>query len=384
MRRRVPGVACLSLLVSLLTAASAHAQGGSLSGVVVDANGGIIPGVNIAVRNTGTNTTYESSTNAEGVFSVRALDAGTYTVTVSLTGFKTAVLNDVRIAPATPTSVKAILEIGSVSETVTVASSNEIVNTQTATIAATLNVDQINRMPLPTRNALNAVTFLPGVNTEGINRDSEFNGLPQSFINITLDGVSNNDNFNKSTDGFFAMVTPRQDAVEAVSVTTAAGGADVGGHGAVAVAFQTRSGTNRFTGSGYEYFRHPSLNSNYYFNQIANLPKNDITLNQYGFRQGGPIVIPGVFNGRDKAFFFVNYEELRLPNNFTRTRTVLNPEAQRGIFRYQTAAGVQQIDVLALAASRGFGGAIDANVSRVLGFVNTATGSGGTLRPQSD
>ena len=73
---------------------------------------------------------------------------------------------------------------------------------------------------MPTRNALNAVTFLPGVNTAGINRDSNFNGLPDSFVAITLDGVSNNDNFNKSTDGFFAMVTPRQDAVEAVTVTT--------------------------------------------------------------------------------------------------------------------------------------------------------------------
>jgi hypothetical protein len=223
MRRGAFGVVCLVILVSLLTAATAHAQGGSLSGVVVDVNGGMIPGVNVVVRNNATHTTYESVTNAEGVFSVPALDAGAYTVTASLTGFKTAVLNDVRVAPATPTSLKATLEVGSVSETVTVTSSSEIINTQTATIAATLNVDQINKMPLPTRNALNAVTFLPGVNTEGINRDSEFNGLPQSFINITLDGVSNNDNFNKTTDGFFAMITPRQDAVEAVSVTTAAG-----------------------------------------------------------------------------------------------------------------------------------------------------------------
>ena len=99
-------------------------------------------------------------------------------------------------------------------------------NTQTATISSTLNADQINRMPTPSRNALNAVTFLPGVNTSGINRNSTINGLPESFLNITLDGVSNADNFNKSTDGFFASVTPRQDAVEAVTVTTAAGGAE--------------------------------------------------------------------------------------------------------------------------------------------------------------
>jgi hypothetical protein len=106
-------------------------------------------------------------------------------------------------------------------------------------------------MPMPSRNALNAVTFLPGVNTATINRNSTINGLPESFISITMDGVSNADNFNKSTDGFFASVTPRQDAVEAVTVTTAAPGAEMGGSGAVGVNFVTRSGTNRFSGSAY-------------------------------------------------------------------------------------------------------------------------------------
>ena len=79
-------------------------------------------------------------------------------------------------------------------------------------------------MPTPTRNALNAVAFLPGINTAGTNRDSTINGLPETFLSITLDGVSNNDNFLRNTDSFFASVTPRQDAVEAVSVTLAAGG----------------------------------------------------------------------------------------------------------------------------------------------------------------
>ena len=85
---------------------------------------------------------------------------------------------------------------------------------------------------------------------------------------------------------FFASVTPRQDAVEAVTVTTAVGGADVGGHGAVGINFVTRSGTNRFTGSAYEYYRDPELNSNYWFNKRNGLPKNDVKLNQYGVRAG--------------------------------------------------------------------------------------------------
>ena len=135
-------------------------------------------------------------------------------------------------------------------------------------------------MPTPTRNALNAVAFLPGINTTGTNRDSTINGLPEGFLSITLDGVSNNDNFLRNTDGFFASVTPRQDAVEAVSVTLAAAGAQVGGGaGAVTMAFQTRSGGNRFTGSAYEYYRNPSFNSNYVFNEVNHQGKNEVKLN---------------------------------------------------------------------------------------------------------
>jgi carboxypeptidase family protein len=371
----------------LLGASGAAAQGGStatLSGVVVDSNGGVIPGAAVVVKNVGTNTTYEAVSGGDGAFSVPALGAGNYSITVTLNGFKTAVLNDVRLVPGVPASVKAVLDVGALTETVTVSGASDIVNTQTATISATLNVDEINKMPLPTRNAINAVTFLPGVNTATTNRESNFNGLPDSFVAITLDGVNNNDNFNKSTEGLFAMVTPRQDAVEAVTVTTAVGGADVGGSGAVQLSFVTRSGTNRFTGSAYEYFRSPELNTNYWFNKVNNLPKNDVTLNQYGFRQGGPIVVPGLFNGRDKAFFFVNYEELRLPNNFSRTRTVLAPSAQAGVFSYTTATGVRQVNVLDLAARNGQITALDPLVMRTLGAINTAMTTTGTIKETSD
>jgi len=386
MKRIMVGV-CLAALAWIAGGPAVWAQGAStspLSGVVVDSNGGVIPGAAVLVKDVGTNTSYDAISNAEGAFTVPALGAGTYSVTVTLSGFKTAVLNDVRIVPGVPSSVKAVMEIGALTETVVVSGATDIVNTRTATISATLNADEINRMPLPTRNAINAVTFLPGVNTATTNRDSNFNGLPDSFVAITLDGVNNNDNFNKSSEGLFALVTPRQDAVEAVTVTTAVGGADVGGSGAVQLSFVTRSGTNRFAGSAYEYFRSPDLNTNYYFNTINDLPKNDVTLNQYGFRQGGPIVVPGLFNGRDKAFFFVNYEELRLPNAATRTRTVLAPSAQAGVFSYTTATGVRQVNVLDLAARNGQITALDPLVMRTLGYINSAIGTTGTVNETSD
>jgi hypothetical protein len=376
-------VFCCALLVTSL----AHAQGGgtsTISGTVVDPDGGVIPGANVVVKDVGTGTTYTDITNGAGAFSVPALVAGTYTVTVSLQGFKTAVIENVRVSPGTPATVQAVLSLGALEETVMVTSSSELINTQTATVSSTLNVDQLNRMPTPTRNALNAVTFLPGVNTATTNRDSNINGLPDSFVNITLDGVSNNDNFLRSTDGFFASVTPRQDAVEAVTVTTAVGGANVGGSGAVSINFATRSGTNRYSGSVYEYYRHPSLNSNYWFNKRNGLSKNDVKLNQYGARFGGPIVIPGVFDGHNKAFFFMHYEQLRFPNSFTRTRTVLNPKALEGVFRYEAGGTIREINVLNLAAANGQIAAIDPTVRELLSKITAATATKGTVSQQSD
>jgi len=270
-------LASLALItgLALVSAAPAHAQGGSatasITGTVVDSSGGAIPGASVAVTDA-SGGSFAAVTNAQGVFSLPSMNPGTYTITVTLSGFKTAVVSDVRLVPGQPFDVKVQLELGQLEETINVSSSAEIINTQTATVSATLNADQLNRMPSVTRNALNAIIFLPGVNTPTTNRNSTVNGLPESFLYITLDGVTNQDNFNKTTDGFFASVYPRQDAVEAVTVTTAASGANQGGSGAVSINFVTRSGTNQYSGSAYEYYRNPAMNTNYWFNENAGTP----------------------------------------------------------------------------------------------------------------
>ena len=276
----------LAVLMTAVAALPAFGQSStsSITGTVTDPGGGVIPGATVTVTgDAGFSATVV--TNSEGAYTFPALQPATYKVTVTLQGFKTAIIENVRVISGNPSAVNVKLEVGRLEENVTVKSSTELINTQTATVSATLNADQLNRMPTTSRNALNAVTFLPGVNTSGVNRNSTVNGLPESMLNITLDGVSNQDNFNKTTDGFFASVYPRQDAVEAVTVTSAVSGANLGGSGAVTIAFTTRSGTNRFSGSAYEYFRHPDLNSNNWANKTVNntggLPKNQTKLNQY-------------------------------------------------------------------------------------------------------
>jgi hypothetical protein len=363
-----------------------YAQGAgtsSITGTVTDNSGGVIPGANVVVTDA-SGGKYETVSNSQGAFSIPSITPGTYKVTVTLQGFKTFVAENVRVIAGNPSPVTAKLEIGQLTDTVTVRSAAELVNTQNATVSSTLNADQLNRMPTTSRNALNAVTFLPGVNVATTNRGANVNGLPQSMLNITLDGVSNQDNFLKSTDGFFASVYPRQDAVESVTVTSAVAGANLGGAGAVTIAFTTRSGTNKYTGSAYEFYRRPSLNSNNWLNERSGLPKNDTKLDQYGARAGGPIKIPGLYDGSGKAFFFFHYEELRFPNNFTKTRTTLRPETLDGTFFYDTTSGGvttrRSVNLMTLAAASGnpqITGAFDPDVVKMLNLIRTASQSTG-------
>ena len=235
-------------------------QGGatsSITGVVQDAAGGVIPGATVVAASNATGTKYRGHHQRHG----RVQRAGASTRNLHGDGVALGVQerHHHRRARAARHSDEHQGDAGGGRHSGIGhghGRERRAREHDTATVASTLNVDQIAQIPTPTRDVLNAVTFIVGVNQTGVARgNATVNGLPESFLNITLDGVSNNDNFNKSTDGFFAPVRPRQDAIEAVTVTTAAGGADVGGHGAVSINFVTRQGTNRYSGSVYEYYR---------------------------------------------------------------------------------------------------------------------------------
>jgi hypothetical protein len=370
-----------AMLLVAVSAASVHAQTSALTGVVTDSAGGVVPGATVTVVNNATKETLESVTNTSGTFSFPALPIGTYTVTVSLAGFKTFVANNVRLLGNQPGNVNAVLEVGDLTEKVEVKAGSELVQTQSAAVTATLSVEQLSEIPLNSRNALYAVALLPGVSTTGGPRGAVINGLPNNTVNITIDGI-NTGNMLQSTDGFFSMVTPRMDAVEEITVTGAVPGGG-SGPGSVQVAMTTRSGSNQFDGSAYHYWRDPAFNSNYYFNKVNDLPKNEVKVHQYGFRQGGPIVLPGLYDGRGKAFFFFNFEHLYQPSSVTRTRTLLRPEAQNGTFGWNvTTAGVserRELNILALAAANGQVSANDPLIQKLLGEIRSAAGSTGTI-----
>ena len=170
-------------------------------------------------------------------------------MTVSLTGFKTFRTPDVPILAATPASMRVMLEVGNVEEAVVVTAASEVLQTQSATVQTTLQTKQLQQMPLSTHTALDYIISLPGVNTSanGNTRASTINGLPNRAMNITMDGISVQDN-RSSGEGFFMYIRPMMDSVEEITVSTSTPGAESSGSGAAQIRMTTRSGSNRFSG----------------------------------------------------------------------------------------------------------------------------------------
>ena len=196
------------------------------------------------------------------------------------------------------------------------------------------------------------------------------------------------------------------DAVQEVTISTATPGAESAGQGAVQIKFVTRSGNNEFHGSTYYYHRNTAFNSNYWFTNrdVAPLnvalgqtctaanynpndchaPKAKALFHQFGGRVGGPITIPKLFNGKDKAFFFVNFEEFRQPNEVTRTRTILNPTTQAGTFQYTVSGTTRTVNLLTLAAANGQTSTIDPTVAKLLTDIRNSTNNTGGITQNTD
>ncbi len=372
----------LALALILAIGAPSYAQGSifsTLSGTVVDAEGLPIPGANVKIKNNGTGQEIDLVSGGEGGFRAPNINSGNYSVTVELAGFRTTTLSSVSVASGIPAAVKVTLQVGTIAENVTVVGeSATVVQSQSPAISTNLTGEQITSLPLTSRNALDSLTSLAGFNTSGTARNSTVSGLPRSAINITLDGMSVQDNFLKTTDGFFARLSPLLDSVEEVTVTTAGNTADATGQGAVQIRFVTKAGTNQWIGTAYEYLRHDALNANSWFRnrdlppdpKTGKAPKNQLRSYVQGAAQGGPIK-------QNKAFFFFNYEEQRAPSSSTLQRVILTPAAASGVFSYNTAGGVQQQNLLQIAASNGQLATVDPTVGKILGQIQAATTQSG-------
>ncbi len=387
----------------LLSCSTVFAQSGggttTLSGVVVDSQGAVLPGADIVAKNNATALTIQGVTDEAGHFTLPAVPPGVYTVTVSLAGFKTGIAPDVPVLAGTPASIRMTLDLGALEETVVVTGASDIVQTQSATVATTIAVKQIQQLPVITHTALDYVVSLPGVETPGSNtRNSTINGLPRTAMNITLDGINVQD--KRGGEGFFMYIRPMMDSVEEITVSTSTPGAEASGAGGSNIKMETRSGSNTLSASAYNTWRNQAgvsesdsvtrnkkpgflwrLNTPYWFNK-RDLPKtaagnyfiNDVRLTTPGFRVGGPAL-------KDKAFYFFHYEEFRLPESRSRTRYILNPAAQAGNFSYPAAdgSGIKTVNLLTLAASKGQTSTADPSIAKLLADIRQTSGTTGSI-----
>jgi hypothetical protein len=397
--RRVLLVALALVMAASLAFAQGTGSSTTLSGLVTDAQKAVIPGADVLAKNNATAAEFRAVTDETGRFSIPAVPPGTYTVTVTLMGFKTAQLPDVIVQTATPASVTVTLDVGQLEETVVVTGATEIVQTQSANVSTTLAVKQLQQLPVITHTALDAVVSLPGVETAGSNtRGSVINGLPTTSIAITLDGVNVQD--KRGNEGFFMYIRPMMDSVEEITVSTSTPGAEASGGGSAVIRMETRSGSNRFSGSAYNTWRNQAgtndedaiartkkpgwlwrMNTPYWFNK-RDIPKtaagdyfiNDVRLQTPGFRVGGPVL-------KDKLFYFFNYEEFRLPESRSRTRYILNTAAQAGVFTYPATDGTTRtVNLLALAATNGQTATVDQSIAKLLADIRTATATTGGIK----
>lgn len=333
----------LLAIFAFLSVAWSQNPTSQLNGVVTDPQGAAVAGATVKVVNSETNTPFSTVTNDHGEWVVPSLPTAIYRISVSVQGFKTANVQNVKLNAGVPATVNIVLEVGAVNDTVEVTTGAEILQTTSSSVSSTLVGRQINQLPMSTRNALELLVTQPGTQTPGTARTSSINGLPKGSLNLTLDGINIQDNLLKSSDGFFTEVQPKPDAIEEVTLTTAGGGADVLGEGAAQVRFVTKSGTNEFHGGVFWQHRNTFFNANYYFNNQQGLGRDRIILNQFGGHVGGPIK-------KNKAFFFVNDEFFRLPQTYnSSTLRVPTASAVNGIYTYSAAGKLQTVNLYDLA-----------------------------------
>ena len=300
-----------------------------LVGTVTDSGGGVIPGAAVTAVNVGTQDTYETLTNEQGQYNIPNVRIGRYSITIALQGFKTFQVTGLQVAGNQVVRRDAVLDVGERTETVTVEAKAVVLATNRAALSQTIDARAVSELPISGRNVWSLASTTPGVlagNTSDIG--FSFRGAGQRSIqnNMTLDGISSSSNLLAMTS-----MRPIQDAVEEVQVQTGSTSAEYGSFLGVHVNVVTKSGTNDFHGSGYEFFQNESLNARGYFDNRA-IAKNPSERNQYGAVLGGPVVIPGVYQGHNRTFFMGAWEGIRQDEQTSPIVSVPTEKMRRGDF----------------------------------------------------
>jgi hypothetical protein len=322
---RSVSVALGAALAILLFGAPTGAQTstGKIVGVVQDSSGGILPGVAIVVTNLGTGTTREALTDDRGQFDVSGLAPGRYQVSAELQGFGKFSQGPVTVQVNQETRVNPTLSVGELSETLTVKGEGILVQTTTSTVGKVVDEKQIVELPLSGRNFADLGLLTPGVTTRGqsTSAGSSFyvHGQRDDANNFLLDGTSDN-----SLEGNTLQARPNVDAVQEFKIQTSNFSAEFGRNSGSVVNVVTKSGTNSFSGSGWEFVRSDRFQAKNFFSKTEPAP---LKFNQFGATLGGPI-------RKNRTFFFGSYEGYRERRGQTRQTIVATAQERAGDFSF--------------------------------------------------
>jgi hypothetical protein len=367
----------LALLLLSNAAIFAQATRGSLSGNIKDPNNATIVGANVTIKNIGTNEEFRGVSDAQGAFAFASVPLGKYSVTVEAAGFKRTEILEVQIEVGTPAKVDVTMEVGAVTEQVTVTGqAQEIVNTTSPVLTKTINAKQFQDLPLLSRNPLDLARLQAGLAVNGTDvRNASVQGLRGNATNVTQDGINAMDNFVKGSS-FFAISSPSLNATSEFSITVGTVGSDAG-RGVAQVSLVTPSGSNEFHGGVFYQHRNDALNANTFFNNATKTPKAYLRQHFFGASANGPVWIPKVYDGRDKSLWFFSYEGFREPFSATRNRTVLTDEARKGNFRYVGANGqITTVNLLSLGNFHALNPLTIAQLNALPAANNTLLGDG--------
>jgi isopentenyl-diphosphate delta-isomerase type 1 len=335
MRASFAQLLCAAIALILFgTAASAQGTLGRLAGTVFDAGGGVLPGVVVTLTSEQTGQVQTTVTGDSGAFLFAQVQPGLYTVTMTLTGFRTAQFENVAIDVGVERSLTARLEVGELRETVSVTGGSPLVQTTTPEVTQTVVQRQILELPLLNRDPLALIQLQAGVPGIATRTETAINGGRPTWTQVTQDGINIQDNFIRVNAVRFSPNRPTSDTVSEFTITTALPGADAAG-GATTVRMITPAGTNRFRGDLFGFNSSSSRGANSFFNKREGLPKPDVSRKQFGGALGGPIV-------KNRLFFFSYYEGSRQQVQVTQNNTIpAHDDFLQGVFRYVGAADRQ-------------------------------------------
>ena len=325
------GLTCLSTLP-----VDAQSVTGTILGIVRDSSGAVVPGVTVALVNSGTGATRSAVTNAQGEYTAPALPTGTYSVSAEMSGFKKVTLANVHVGVDQRVRADLKLDLGEMTEAVEIQAETPLVQTASSDLSVTVEGKTIESLPLNGRNFVSLTRTIPGV-TRGVgpgggNIDGSgslawrasasfsANGQRPRDNNYLLDGVDNNETWLQTV-----VVFPSVDALDEFKLQTSTYAAEFGRSMGGVVNLQIKSGTNAFHGSGFEFLRNDRFDANNWFNNRAGRPKPEFSQHQFGGTIGGPII-------KDKTFFFADYQGMRITQGQTYLSTMPSEKMRQGDF----------------------------------------------------